>query len=43
MHDLPSYNHCLSEGLTGFVHLSDFVAMAINYSIEKEMENETFE
>lgn len=34
--NLPSYAFCRSDE-NGFVDLADFVAMAINYSIESEM------
>lgn len=33
---LPSYAVCFSDE-NGFVDLAEFVAAAINYSIEKEM------
>lgn len=33
---LPSYAFCLSDE-NDFVDMSDFVCMAINYVIEKEM------
>ena len=34
--NLPSYAFCRSDE-NGFVNMSDFVAMAINYAIEREM------
>ena len=34
--NLPSYAFCLSDE-NGFVDMSDFVCMAINYVIEKEL------